>query len=240
MENLNEEKQYHYIQKYFVGYSDVDKNNRCKLSRIIDMLQNIATMHSKERGYGTQKMMELKLGWLLLIWRVKILKYPVADEYVEVKTWSKSLKGLHATRCFEIYDESGELLILADSSWVLFDLERQRPLRIPDEMTDAYGEISREVFDVPAKKIQDGLDENANVYEFKIEKRDIDTNNHTNNSKYVDFMMEVVPDDKIITELEINYKKQTVYNEKLKLYYNNELGVIKDENDEICTIIKYK
>ena len=61
MENLNEEKKYHYIQKYFVGYSDVDKNNRCKLSRIIDMLQNVATMHSKQVGYGTNKMMELKM-----------------------------------------------------------------------------------------------------------------------------------------------------------------------------------
>lgn len=240
MENYSEEKQYHYIQKYFVGYSDVDKNNRCKLSKIIDMLQNVATMHAKQIGYGTQKMMELKMGWLLLIWKVKILKYPVADEYVEVKTWSKSLKGLHATRCFEIYDESGELLIAADSSWVLFDLERQRPLKISEEMINAYGEIPREVFDTPTKKIQDGLDETANVYEFKIEKRDIDTNNHTNNSKYVDFMMEVVPDDKIITELEINYKKQTVYNDKLKLYYNDGLGIIKDENGDICTVIKYK
>lgn len=240
MENMDEEKQYHYIQKYFVGYSDVDKNDRCKLSRIVDMLQNIATMHSKKLGYGTKSMMDKKMGWLLLIWRIKILKYPVADEYVDVKTWSKSLKGLHATRCFEIYDESGELLIVADSSWVLFDLERQRPLKIPEEMTNAYGEISREVFDTSAKKIQEGLDDTADVYEFKIEKRDIDTNNHTNNSKYIEFMLEVVPDDKIITELEVNYKKQTVYNDKLKLYYNDGLGVIKDENGDICTVIKYK
>ncbi len=240
MDNLEIEKKYHYTQKYFIGYSDVDKNNRCKLSKIIDMLQNIATMHSKQIGYGTKEMMTLKKGWLLLIWRIKVLKYPVADEFIDVRTWSKAFRGLHALRCFEVYNEAEELLIVAESSWVLFDLEAQKPVKVPDEMAKAYSEIPRDVFDVPTKKIQEGLDNNASVYEFKIQKRDIDTNNHTNNSKYIEFLQEVLPDDKIITELEINYKKQTVYDDKLKLYYDEDIGVIKNEDDEVCTVIKYK
>lgn len=241
MEKDINQKNYHYAQKYFVGYSDVDKNNRCKLSRIVDMLQNIATMHSKQVGYGTKEMMDAKMGWLLLIWRIKILQYPVADEYVDVRTWSKKLKGLHALRGFEVYDENQNLLIIAESSWTLFDLEKQKPLKISDEMINAYGELSREIFETPTKKIQETLDDaKANLYEFKIEKRDIDTNNHTNNAKYIEFMMEAIPDDKVIAELEINYKKQTVYGESLKLYYNDRLCVIKDENEDICTVIKYR
>ncbi len=241
MEKDINQKNYHYAQKYFVGYSDVDKNNRCKLSRIVDMLQNIATMHSKQAGYGTKEMMDAKMGWLLLIWRIKILQYPVADEYVDVRTWSKKLKGLHALRGFEVYDENENLLIIAESSWTLFDLEKQKPLKISDEMINAYGELPREVFETPTKKIQETLnDSEAQLYEFKIEKRDIDTNNHTNNAKYIEFMLEAIPDDKVITELEINYKKQTVYGESLKLYYNDSLCVIKDENEDICTVIKYR
>lgn len=241
MENNIEEKSYHYAQKYFIGYSDVDKNNKCKLSRIVDMLQNVATMHSKQVGYGTKEMMNAKMGWLLLIWKIRILHYPEADEYVDVRTWSKKLKGLHALRGFEVYDKDGNLLIIAESSWTLFDLENQKPLKISEKMIDAYGELPREVFDTPTRKIQDTLDdENASVYEFKIEKRDIDTNNHTNNAKYLEFMMEVIPDNKVINEIEINYKKQTVYGEKLKLYYSDTLGIIKDEDNEICTIMKYK
>lgn len=240
MMNVKSEKKYHYTQKYFVGYSDVDKNNKCKLSRIIDMLQNVATMHSKQIGYGTQEMMKLKKGWLLLIWRVKILKYPAADEFVDVRTWSKSFKGLHAVRCFEVYNEAEELLIVAESNWVLFDLETQKPVKVPDEMLKAYGEISNEVFDTPTKKIQEGLDDNVNVYEFRIQKRDIDTNGHTNNSKYVEFLLEAIPENTEITKIEINYKKQTLYNEKLRLYYDNSISVIKDEDGEICTVIKYE
>ena len=102
---------YHYAHEYLVGYSDVDKNNKMKLSRIVDLLQNIATWHSKTIGYGTAEMKELKLGWLVLAWRIKILKYPEADEYIEIRTWSKKPKGLHAYRDFEIIsyiDEYGK------------------------------------------------------------------------------------------------------------------------------------
>ena len=240
MENTNIEKEYHYTQKYFVGYSDVDRNNRCRLSRIIDMLQNIATMHSKQVGFGTKEMMEAKLAWILLIWKIKVLKYPIADEYVEIKTWSKKLKGLHALRCFEIYDEAGNLLVMAESSWALFDLENQKPIKIPEKIVNAYGEISREVFDAPTKKIQETLNAEFATYEFKIQKRDIDTNNHTNNSKYIEFMLEVIPDDKVITELEVNYKKQTRYNQRLMLCYDDKLGIIKDEDGDICTTIIYR
>ena len=51
-----------------------------------------------------------------------------------------SLKGLHATRCFEIYNEADELLIVADSSWALFDLERQRVRELVKDEEFFYAE----------------------------------------------------------------------------------------------------
>ena len=121
---------YHFAQRYFIGYSDVDKNNNLRLSRLLDLLQNTATIHSKSLGFGTAEMMQLGLGWLALAWKIKIIEYPKADTYVEVRTWSKASKGLHAYRDYEIVDDSGKTLVLVSSSWVLYDLKEKKPIKL--------------------------------------------------------------------------------------------------------------
>lgn len=228
---------YHYAHKYLVGYSDVDKNNKMKLSRIVDLLQNIATWHSKTIGYGTAEMKELKLGWLVLAWRIKILKYPEADEYIEIRTWSKKPKGLHAYRSFEIINKNGEKLVLVESSWVLYDLVNRKPIKMTPEMSDGYGVIERDAIEEGISKIKPEKIEGKTL-EILVSKRDIDTNNHVNNARYLDFFEEILPEDKEVKEIEVQYRNQTMLGEKLLLTFDGTTCIMQNENGEINVTIK--
>ena len=228
--------QYHFSQKFFIGYSDVDRNNNLRLSRLIDLLQNVATMHSKSIGYGTSEMMELGLGWLALAWKVEIIEYPKADTFVEVRTWSKAPKGLHTFRDYEIFDEAGNLMIKAASSWVLYDLNNKKLLKTLPEMK--YGVIDRDALDEPISKhlaedIEDGISA-----EVVIGKRDIDTNGHVNNAKYLEYLMEVLPEDFLVREMEIHYKKQTMFGEKLIVLSDGKTCIMKNEDGEVKVVVK--
>ncbi len=227
---------YHYAHKYLVGYSDVDRNDRMKLSRIIDLFQNIATWHSKSIGYGTHEMMSLKLGWLVLAWKIKILKYPQADENIEIRTWSKTPKGLHAFRDFEILNENGEPMVLATSSWILYDLEAKRPVRLLKDMIDGYGAIDRNALDEEISKLKDEKIDGETL-DIQITKRDIDTNHHVNNAKYVEFFEEMLPENVLINELEIQYKRQTLLGEKLHLTFDGRECTMENDNGDINVII---
>lgn len=232
--------EYQYAKKFFIGYSDVDKNDKCKLCKIVDLLQNTATMHSKSVGYGTKTMMELKQAWLMLGWKVKILKYPEADMDVEVRTWSRGIKGVEAKRGYEIYSEDGELLVIADSSWALFDLEAQKLIRAPEEMINAYGTLNKNPFsDEKSERLRDN-DIIESEIEMIVGKRDIDTNNHMNNSKYMEYIVEVLPDNIEISEFECIYRKQVIYGEKIKISYGDGICRIKNSNDEIAFLVKFK
>lgn len=232
--------EYQYTKKFFIGYSDVDKKNKCKLYKIVDLLQNTATMHSKSVGYGTKVMMELKQAWLMLGWKVKVLKYPEADMDVEVRTWSRGIKGVEAKRGYEIYSENGELLAIADSTWALYDLEAQKLMRAPEEMVNAYGAIDRNPFE--GEKIERLKDNDVieNQLEMNVGKRDIDTNNHMNNSKYMEYIIEVLPDNLEISEFECIYRKQVVYGEKITLSYGDGISRIKNSNNETAFLLKIK
>lgn len=231
--------QYHYAHKYLVGYSDVDSNNKMRLSRIVDMLQNVATWHSNSIGYGTSKMMELKWGWLVLAWKIKVLEYPVADEEIEIRTWSKPQRGLHAYRAFEIVDNNNKTLVLAESSWILYDLENKKPLRLPTEMMEKYGAIDRNALEDGISKFKDEKIEGEKL-EITVMKRDIDTNHHVNNAKYIEFFEEILPNDVLLKEIEIHYKHQTLLGEKLLLTLNENTCTMQNQNGDINTVILYK
>jgi acyl-ACP thioesterase len=222
-----------------VGYSDVDSQDKCRLSRILDLCQNVATIHSDGLGYGTKGMMDRNLAWLVTSMKVRIIKYPIADREVECRTWSRGLKGVLAQRDYEILDTDGNILILADSQWALFDLKEQKLTRVTDEMQKAYDKLEKDVFEGEEKKHLRDNDVVEIEKEFEIGKRDIDTNHHLNNARYFDYILEVLPEDYEVHEFECAYKKQIKYKEKIIVSYGDNYARIKNENGETCFVVKF-
>ena len=238
--------EYHYKHNFLIGCGEVDEYNRMKLSALLNFMQDVATMHSKLIGYGTTRCVELEIGWFLISWHIKIFSYPKGDENIEIKTWSRKIKGAHAFRAFEVYEENGSLVAKADSMWTLVNINTGRPIRPFDDMIEKYGQIDRSVFE--QEKIKIDLPETVeDTISLRVQRRDIDTNKHCNNTKYMDFALEVISDEiyskKNITELEIVYKKPVIYAENIEISYskvsdNQYINVIKKEDGEIATLIK--
>ena len=231
--------EYQCSKRFYVGYSDVDSQDKCRLSRILDLCQNVATIHSDGLGYGTKGMMDRNLAWLVTSMKVRIIKYPIADREVECRTWSRGLKGVLAQRDYEILDTDGNILILADSQWALFDLKEQKLTRVTDEMQKAYDKLEKDVFEGEEKKHLRDNDVVEIEKEFEIGKRDIDTNHHLNNARYFDYILEVLPEDYEVHEFECAYKKQIKYKEKIKVSYGDNYARIKNENGETCFLVKF-
>ncbi len=232
--------EYQCAKKFYVGYSDVDSNDKCRLSKILDYLQNVATIHSESLGYGTKAMMDLKQAWLVTSMKVRIFKYPVADKEIECRTWSRGLKGVTAKRDYEVFSEDGEKLFIGSSNWALFDLENQKLMRVPEEMQNAYSKLDKEVFEgeETGKAKDNDVIETEKVFE--IGKRDIDTNHHLNNARYFDLISEVLPDDLKVKGFECFYKKQIMYKEIVYISYGEGCARIKNEAGETCFYVVFE
>lgn len=239
---------YHYKHQFLVGYGEVDEYNYLRMSSLLNYLQDVATMHSKTLGYGTSECMELGIGWLLLSWHVKMYSYPQGDSNIEIRTWSRGIKGIHARRAYEIVDEEGKLIAEVDSIWALVNIKEKRPIRPLPGMAEAYSAIDRMPFENEKVRIQEpeNIDDKITM---KVQRRDIDTNSHCNNTKYIEFAIEAIPEEiyskKHIEEMEIVYKKQVVYQENIKVTCTKTdedefVNMIQNESGETTTIIKTK
>lgn len=206
-------KDIRYSKTFEVHYYEIDKYQEATPVSILNYLEETAICHSESVGFGIGKLLEMNMGWVLNRWKVKMKRYPKWNEKIIIETWPSSFDRFYANREFKIFDEERKEIGRASSRWILLNLIKKRPLRIPVEIGEAYGIEAEKAFeffcDFNNEVISDeGMD-------FYVRRSDIDTNNHVNNTKYLEWILEVIPSgtqkNYLLKEFEILYKKETTY-----------------------------
>jgi len=141
-------------------------------------------------------------------------RHPHWNEAVEVETWPARFERFYATREFRITGDKGAQLGAATTLWVFFDLNRKRPVRVPPEIVQAYGVNPVRLIEHDFPSIP-GASNPENEMPFRVRLSDIDTNEHVNNTRYVEWMLEAVPRhihmDIYPAFIEVAYRRETGY-----------------------------
>lgn len=232
-------------QKFYVGYRDVDCNLKIKNNAILDLFQEMAGIHASMCGQGTG---QIDTAWVLTGYKVNILKRPMYRETVEVITWAREIKGITSCREFEIKSSEGESLVTAVSNWAHVNIADKKLVKIDEEVAIAYGlEPDKTNFNESKLKRISELDNYEYIKEYGVDWDWIDCNHHMNNTYYTVVAEMTLPEDiKIKNEysgLEIMYKKEIRYKDKIKCLYKETedayVVVIKNEDlSELHAIVK--
>lgn len=217
-----------YKQTHVIGIEEI--NSQCEATNraLLVAMENIACAYSANVGYGARDIEEKKRAWVLLQWKMQVLKRPFYNEKIEVITWSRNVDKLFAYRDYEIRYENGELLAIGTSKWLLMDTERKRPVRITEDVMKLYESENKSVFEKKEDKIQ--YDEErlktAEIRPYTLLRRDFDMNGHMHNINYLDMVYEVLPQDVYdmvdFTTVRIEYKKQIFPNTAIHCKYYKE------------------
>ena len=196
-----------------VRYSEVDSERHLTLPAVMDYLQDCCTFQSEDMNIGVEYLAEQKQAWVLSSWEIKIRRYPVMGEKICVETWPYAFKGFYGYRNFRITNGRGEELVLANSVWVYMDMERMRPMRIPEKVA------------VPV----------AGFF--------IDTNHHMNNGKYILVAKESVPEDFAIGGVRAEYRRAAMLGDVLHpvvaVAEEKITVVLTDGGDQIYAIVEF-
>lgn len=211
-------------EKYKIGIEDITKKYEATNKAMLSCLENIACTHASSLGFSPTNLNEKGLVWILLNWKIKIIKRPLYNEEIKVRTWSRKIDRVAAFRDFEVYGVDGNLCAIGTSRWFLMDFETRKPVRITDELSKAYdSELDRHVFETEIEKIIEPK-EYIRESEYLVMRRDIDMNNHVHNLNYLDIAYEMLPEEvyreKTFNNIKIEYKKEIKYGDKVKCYYS--------------------
>lgn len=224
-------------KKYRIDIEHIGKANLLTNHGILSLLESIACYHSDIAGYGINQMEQTHLTWVLLNWKVRVFKRVCYGSIVTVKTWARYASRICTLRDFEIYDEDGNLICIASSKWTLIDLTTKSIIKIPDDILNLYEPEKKSVFEeTDIAKLK--APEIASIfpsYTFKVQRKDIDVNEHMHNIYYLDYAYEALPTN--VYELdesnffEVMYKTACKLGNEVCCYYTK-------ENNENLVIMK--
>ena len=120
------------------SYLDVDQSFLLKPLALIRAMEEAAIMHTNQVGLSAKHLLQGQgLAWVMHKIGINIHRLPSYGHELTVSTWSKGIQGFRALREFEIWQDQ-EPLVAATSLWLLYDTNRQRLIRIPEDMAAAY------------------------------------------------------------------------------------------------------
>ncbi|WP_373897253.1 acyl-[acyl-carrier-protein] thioesterase [Haloimpatiens sp. FM7315] len=220
-------------REYTVHYYEIDYKRRALITSIMDFLGDVAMVQTEESSIDLDFLQKNKIAWVLYKWDIKIERYPHYREKIKVRTYAYGMKKYYAYRKFEIIDADENVIVTAVSIWFLLDIEKRKPITIPDYMYDIYKIDKSEKKSLKIDKIKK-LEKIDEENKFTVRYGDIDTNKHVNNVKYVSWAIETVPKE-IVTNYELKglkvvYEKETTYGNIIKV----RTEVINEDEKLVC------
>ena len=227
-----------FTQNVKTGIKDIGKNNTIKNRALLEILENVGSYHSDKVGYGALNIEKTKLTWILLEWKLKVIKRPIYGQTLTINTWGRNMEKFFTYRDYEIYDENNNLCVIATSKWALIDIETGKIARMTDDVINRYQPEEKNVFSSEKIEKINMPDNFDTTMKYIVKRRDIDLNFHMHNLYYLDLAYEALPEDVYENENEFNniritYKREIKYGSTVKCMY-------KKQNDKHVVVIKSK
>lgn len=189
-----------------IMYSQLGSNCALSLPALLDLFQDIATLHAHEMGSGLEYLYSIDRAWIMSRWRVRLGALPRCGDDVAVRTRAYECRRALNRRAFELVDKDGEVLAQADSLWTLIDTKSGAPVSAVDivqpYLTPGDGP---DLCDLPRKvQLPEGAAEEP---AFAITPDLLDTNHHVNNVRSVALAMRFLPEDFTFTALAVDYSQ---------------------------------
>ena len=216
-------------KEYEIGISHIDRALELTDRGVLTYFEETSAKQTQTLGFGLDSENGRRYVWMILDWRVRILKRPHYADKIKVKTWSRRVQRIYAYRDFEMYSESGELIALADSKWVLFDLVEGKVMQMVPELSDKFlSEPDRAAFESEAPRISVPKCF-VNEACYTVRRGDIDTGMHMHNTRYITAALEVLPSEVCdgggFDNIRICYNKEYKLGDEIRLFYGLENGV---------------
>lgn len=231
-------------EKRKIACYEADSMGKMLPTTAMNYFQEVSTNQGDALGIGSDFLYENHLAWFLVKYSIRFNHYPRYKDDVVVTTRATGMDKYCAIRRFTIEDENEEVMVVADTQWLLMNRKNEKMERI-----DEYPEF--DVYDChekgePVFKKLTKINKVNYEKTFDVRFLDIDFNKHVNHVKYLAWAIEVLPLEAAktmaLSEAKIVYKTQCFYGDKVrtlaemldeKLYH---IDIVNQEDILLCQL----
>ena len=204
---------------YQIRSYEVDCRNRLSILSLFSFMQEAASKHAAALGVSIHQLLSENCTWLISRLKIKIASYPGWNDRIQVSTWPSGTQQLFALRDFEIKDGENRIVAAAVSAWLVIDLNRRRPVRISPFVERLKPIEGSHILPDELNKLA-ALRQPDHKRNFVVRYSDLDINQHANNVRFVEWVVEGVPSVVLKTsvpaEIEINFLAEAFYDDQIQ------------------------
>jgi len=172
---------------------ELDPFGRLQIPILCQLLQEVAVAHASRLGVAVETLLDRGTAWVLSRLRLSLVRWPPNGAEIAIETWPEAMSRLVVERRFALSTIGGEPIGEVSTLWVVLDLDRRRPIRLPSEAWDRFHEF--EIGTRPARparlEVPDPVERDL---AFSVRRSDVDLSGHANNTSFVEWVIEAVPD----------------------------------------------
>ena len=205
---------------YRVQPREVDLTKKATIIALGDYILHTAGEDADRIGFGIRQMQSDNTTWVLSRMAIEVERFPDEYESYTIATWVSEINRLMTTRNFIVEDAQGRRIAAATTNWAMIDMRTRQPLDLRDNIR--YSEALIPVacpIDRAARIARIG---NTLRGTHRIRYSDIDFNQHTNSMKYIQWMIDTLPLEKLtdrkMKRLDINFIHETRFGEQVTIF----------------------
>lgn len=182
-------------------------------------LQEIASVHADELGFGNTWLNEINGYWVLSNIRVEISIFPKWNDEVIIRTWPSGNTRLIATREFVGKGIDGYELFRAGSEWMVLDRHTNRPKNL-SRLNMGLLAIGPKVIEKEIERLKP-TDNYTQAEQISVPYSSIDLNGHVNNTEFVRWGIDALRAkfklEGDISSLQVTYLEEVFMDDKIDL-----------------------
>ena len=193
-----------------IAPADLDVAGSVTIIRMLDRMQRIADVHATVLGVGRDDLSKKNLVWMSARSAVRVCREIRMNERITIRTWTGQNTHASCPRYFAFVDEQGACIGEGSTIWMLIEPDTRKIVSPQKaDLPEIYVKTDRaepEFLPIPRMSRIDAVETRVPRYS------DIDINGHVNNVRYVNWVLDALPIQKLrdcfVTTLQVNYRQE--------------------------------
>lgn len=203
-----------------IDYYECDNNGRMTLPALFSVAVKSSNEQANQLNLGNEFAKSHGVAWVISQFEAKITRMPLVDEHLIFGTEAKYHNKVLWYRDFWIKDQEGNVIVTIQSSFVLMDMVKRRIANVDHSLLVAY-ETEPIKKMIRFSKIELPMTEEYKEYYVRF--YDIDSNQHVNNARYLDWIVDSLDYEFLTThapkEVRVKFDKEVTYGRKVNSYH---------------------
>lgn len=205
-----------YSEKYQIQLFEGNANGEISLAMMMNIMLAISEHQLDQLGISQQQLVaNYHVGWVITQYHIEVKRAPKVGETIIASTQATGYNRFFCYRDFWIHDQARNELVSVKSTFVMMDIQTRKIIPVIKEIVAKFDlEPSKQIVRFPRIPHFDDT-KTITSQDYRVRYFDIDSNGHVNNTRYFDWMQDVLGFDFLqkhsLKTADVRYEREVHY-----------------------------